>query len=376
MRKVWLASPFVVVVGGLAGCSDPQPLWADGEAADGGGDVGPDVAKRPDTGDTGTSSNPPGWPYPDTDSEFSPMVPDKTTGKVCSSDTDCDVTGNGLGHCTNKLYIVSPLNPTAVCVQIDFGGGDACDAGDGTTVPLCDGDTGICVKRGTNPSVCEALCVVDHAGNVTHACAGKNACHPSALAVDSTGKSVLFGYCQGGCADDSECPSGSVCDPIQGLCSGKTCTSDTECTKLFTKPPPGFKCVADDTGTKSHCRWAFAKKDGDLCTPGAAGLEGSTDCLCVGKAGGATDSGVCSSTCKSVAFGTENAECAAGFVCDPQLNAKNKDGEDIYDPDFKLPAGMAGYCMRACTADADCGIAGWTCTQSAGTPSKTCHPPV
>lgn len=372
MRKVWLASSFVVVVGGLAGCPDPQPLWTDGPTDDAATDARADVTGDTDAGRVVT--------IPETDCYFpDPAIsPDKTTGKVCSSDVDCDVTGNGLARCTNKLYIVSPLNPTAVCVQVDSGGGDACDAGDGTTVPLCDGDTGICVKTktSTNPSTCEALCVVDHTGTVTHACAGKNACHPNALAVDSTGKSVLFGYCQGGCADDSECPSGSVCDPIQGICSSQTCTSDKDCTKLFTKPPPGFKCVADDGGTKSHCRWAFAKKDGDLCTPGATASESSKDCLCAGKVGGATESGVCTSTCKTVAFGTTNAECASGFACDPQLNAKDKDGKDIYDPDFKLPAGMAGLCMRACTTDADCGATGWTCTQSAGTPSKTCHPPV
>ncbi|MBK7400717.1 MAG: hypothetical protein IPJ34_31810 [Myxococcales bacterium] len=366
MRKVWLASPFVVVVGGLAGCPDPQPLWAEGQTDDAGIDARADVTGDTDTGRVVT--------IPDTPCYF-PDPPDKTTGKACSSDTDCDVTGKGLGHCTNKLYILTPLNPTDVCVQIDLGGGDACDAGDGTTVPLCDGDAGICVKDGTNPSVCKGVCSVDHAGTFTRHCVGKNACHPEALAVDSSGTTTLFGSCESGCADDSECPSGSVCDPIRGFCSSKTCTSDTECSKLFTKPPAGFKCVADDTGTQSHCRWAFAKKDGDLCTPATA-VEAAKDCLCFGRTGGATDSGVCTSNCKTVAFGAENPECAVGFVCDSLLNAKNKDGKDIYDPDFKLPAGMAGFCMRACTADADCGAAGWTCTQSAGTPSKTCHPPV
>jgi len=365
-RVLGVLAALSLTVGGVAACgtSDPEPI---APAKDSGTDAKTDGV---------VTDSKPGEVSVVDGGDSGPLVtPDKTTGKACTSDGDCDVTGNGLGVCTNKLYIISPLNPTAICIQLDKGGGDACDAGDGTTIPLCDGDTGICTKSGTNPATCEGLCVLDNTGKVTTACTGKNACNPEAIGTDSAGKNTLFGSCQGGCATDADCPAPSVCDELENICVDKTCTTDTECAKLFSKPPAGFKCVADATGGKSHCKFSFTKKDGDKCTPAAAAGSSSTDCLCFGKTGAGTDAGMCISLCKTVAFGTANAECKTGFSCDPLLNAKDKDGKDIYDPSFKLPAGMAGYCVKNCTADAECGITGWTCEQSAGVSGKTCRPP-
>lgn len=366
-RVLGVLAALSMTVGGVAACSssDPDPVVP---AKDSG------VA---DTKTDGAIDSKPGdVSVVDGDTKPPPPVADKTTGKTCTSDTDCDVTGNGLGRCTNKIYIISPLNPTAICIQIDGGGGDACDMGDGTTIPFCDGDTGLCTKSGTNPSICDAFCAIDDTGKVTQACAGKNACNPELLGTDgTTKKNTLYGTCQSGCATDADCPTNSVCDELQNFCVEKTCTTDTDCSKLFTKPPPGFKCVADATGGKSHCKFSYAKKVGDKCTPAATAGTSSADCICFGKTGAGTDGGMCISLCKTVAFGTANAECGTGFTCDPLLNAKDKDGKDIYDPSFKLPAGMGGYCVKNCAADADCGITGWTCEQSAGTAAKTCRPP-
>jgi len=304
------------------------------------------------------------------DDASAPPVSEKPFGRACTSDGDCDVTGSGLVHCTNKLHLLTPLNPTAICIVVDLGGKDVCDPGDGTTVALCEGDTGLCTRIGTEPSQCQGLCVVDDLGKVTTACTGKNACNPYVIGKDSAGKGLLFGYCHGGCAMNADCPTGAICDPIQNVCLAHPCTTDVDCTKLFAgAAAPGFGCVADATGGTRHCRWSFAKKDGDLCTPDAGPKFPSKDCFCLGKPGGAVDTGVCATACKTVGFGSTNPECPAGFVCDPRLDAAR------FDATFKLPEGMAGRCVRACTADADCAAAGWTCTQSAGTPSKTCHPP-
>lgn len=364
-RVLGVLAALSVTVGlvGCGGTDDPAPV-----AKDSGADTG-----KTDGG-TDTKTDGP-VVLPDGKTDTPAVIADKTTGKVCTSDADCDVTGNALGRCTNKLYIISPLNPTAICIQIDTGGGDACDPGDGTKIPLCDGDTGYCAKSGTNPAICEAFCTIDDTGKVTQACAGKNACNPEALGTDSAGKATLFGTCQGGCATDADCPTGAVCDTLQNFCVEKTCTTDTECSKLFSKPPPGFKCVADATGGKSHCKFSYAKNPGDKCTPAAASGSSSTDCLCFGKTGAGTDQGLCISLCKTVDFGTANAECATGFTCDPLLNKTDSTGKEIYSAGFKLPAGLSGYCVKNCTADADCGITGWKCEQSAGTAAKTCRPP-
>ncbi|MBL8717850.1 MAG: hypothetical protein JNL79_17860 [Myxococcales bacterium] len=300
-----------------------------------------------------------------------PPPSEKPFGKACTSDSDCDVTGSGLGHCTNRVYRLTPLNPTSICIDVDLGGGDACDPGDGTSVALCEGDLGLCTRAGSDPSLCQQLCTVDDRGLMTTACVGKNACNPYAIGKDFAGKSLLFGYCQGGCATDADCPGPAVCDPIRNLCLAHPCTTDLDCTKFFADAvAPGFACVADVAGGKKHCRFSFAKKDGDRCTPDASPNLPSKDCLCLGTLGGAVDTGVCATACKTVGFGATNAECPAGFVCDLHLEPAR------FDASFKLPAGMAGRCVRACTADTDCGAVGWTCTQSAGTPSKTCHPPV
>ena len=372
-RVLGVLAALTMTAGGVAACGSD----------DTGGTVGTDAGK--DTGkpsETGTDTGkPPGEvSVIDGDKDVPAPPADKTTGKVCTSDADCDITGAGLGRCTNKLFIISPLNPTAICMQIDASGGDACDPGDGTKIPLCDGDTGFCSKpsTSTNPATCEGLCVMDDTGKFTVTCAGKNACNTEALGSDgTTGKNQLFGTCQGGCATDADCPSPAVCDTLENICVDKVCTVDTDCTKLFSKgAPPGFKCVADAAGGKSHCKFSFAKKDGDKCTPAATAGKGSLDCLCFGKTGGATDTGMCISLCKTVAAGTANAECATGFNCDPLLNEKDStSGKDIYAAGMKLPAGMAGYCVKSCSADADCGITGWTCTQSAGITGKSCYPP-
>ncbi len=371
-RVLGVLAALTMTAGGVAACG------SDDGAAVPVGDAGKDTGK-PGEGGTDTGKPPGEVSVIDGDKDVPAAPADKTTGKICTSDADCDITGAGLGRCTNKLFIISPLNPTAICMQIDSSGGDACDAGDGTKIPLCDGDTGYCNKSATssNPATCEGLCVMDDTGKFTVTCAGKNACNPEALGTDATTKkNQLFGTCQGGCATDADCPAGSLCDALQNICSDKLCTTDTDCSKLFKTPIVGFKCIADATGGKSHCKFSYPKAVGDKCTPGAAAGKPSNDCLCFGKTGDATDSGMCISLCKTTDTGGSNAECPSGFICDPLLNAKNTTtGEDIYAAGFKLPAGLTGQCVKTCAADADCGITGWTCKQSAGTTSKSCYPP-
>ncbi len=284
------------------------------------------------------------------------VVADKTTGKVCTSDIDCDVTGYGLGHCTNKLYIVGPLNPTAVCMQIDFGGGDACVPTDATTIYYCDGDTGICLQSGTSPATCEPRCQLKGDGTWVEKCAGNNACYPEALTTATDGKTLVVGSCQGGCVTSADCPSGSVCDVGQNLCVNKTCTSDAGCkTAWGTGAPAAYKCDF----TSGYCKFLYSKVLGDTCTT-------ATDCLCLK---GTTTAGYCTTICKTGSAG----ECPTGYSCDSLLTAKSTTGTDLYTM-TSLAAGLSGYCAKNCTSDLGCAT-GTTCKLSGGMGTqKTCQP--
>lgn len=284
------------------------------------------------------------------------VLADKTTGKICTSDVDCDLTGLGLGVCTNGIYIVGPLNPTAVCMQIDFGGGDACLPTDTTTIRYCDGDTGICLQSGTAAATCEPRCQLKGDGTWVETCAGKNACYPEALTTATDGKTLVVGSCQGGCVTSADCPSGSVCDVGQNLCVNKTCTSDTACkTAWGTGAPAAWKCDF----TSGYCKFIYTKVLGDACTT-------ATDCLCLK---GTTTAGYCTTLCKAGSTG----ECPTGYSCDSLLTAKSTTGADLYTM-TSLPAGLSGYCVKNCTSDLGCPT-GTTCKLSGGMGTqKTCQP--
>lgn len=295
-------------------------------------------------------------PSPDTAArDTAPLPIDRTTGKPCTDDSQCDVTGQHLAHCPSTSVLRAP---TGTCELRDPKGGGACDTGDGSSVPLCDGGLGLCiVDAGVN--VCLGLCQLDDAGRWVHACAGKNACELLTVAESDDKKTAVFGACRGGCVVDGDCATGA-CDPLSNRCVAASCTVAKDCTARL--PAPGFGC-----GVGGVCRFAFAKIDGEPCTPDPTATIASKDCFCLGRVGGVT--GVCASVCKTTAPGVPNPECSPGFACDPQLDAKAP-------LTFDVPAGIAGRCVRTCSADSDCGIPGFTCSRSPGGPSKTCHPPV
>lgn len=332
------------------------------------GDTGiDDTGTSPDTGlldtgpldtgllDTGTDTGVGDTGVVDTGTDTG-VVADRTTGKTCTFDADCDVTGLGLGVCTNAIYIVGPLNPTAVCMQIDFSGADACTPTDTTTIRYCDGDTGICIQSGTSAATCEPRCQLKGDGTWVESCAGKNACYPEALTTASDGKTLVVGSCQGGCVSNADCPSGSVCDTGQNICVNKKCTSDTACkTAWGTGAPAAWKC---DTAA-GYCKFIYAKTLGAACTS-------ATDCLCL--KGTTATAGYCTDICK-----TGSGECASGYSCDPLLTATSSTGGALYTM-TSLPAGLSGYCAKNCTSDAGCPT-GTKCVLSGGMGAqKTCQP--
>ncbi len=349
--------------------ADPDGRLGDGASADEGieddgvDDTAFDDTTLPDTGrvdtgifDTGkvdTGSFDTG--SPDT---FGPPLDGGSsgrTGATCATAADCDTTGDGISYCTNNLFVIGPLNPTAVCMQASSE--DVCAPSTAGTPRFCDGGAGLCTKSGDQPSLCEPMCRFDSTGNylANGACAGKNACNPEIFALDATtSKAVGFGTCQGGCELDADCPAASKCDPLHRLCV-KTCTGDTQCKSGWTGAPATWRCDV----ARGACTFFYPKNPGDVCAT-------SDECLCV-KAATAT-TGFCTSVCK-----TGGAPCASGFTCDARVPEKAADGSTLFSLTTQ-PLGMGGFCLKNCAVDGDCAT-GLVCVRSAGLTQKTCRPP-
>jgi hypothetical protein len=276
---------------------------------------------------------------------------DKTTGLACMTDDDCDKTLAGIAHCSNTIgYVVGPLNPTAICLQIDSS--DVCEPTDDMTIRFCDGNLGLCTKGGTNPATCEGMCILGADGTWEQKCAGNNGCNTQAFGTDSmTMKISLIGTCQGGCKADADCPSGSKCDPVQKFCA-KTCTADSGC--AFMGAPATWKC---DTA-RGACTFKYPKNLGDTCSS-------ADDCFCFKNS--KEPSGYCINLCRA-----GDGSCGTGFTCDALLPTKGTDGSTLFTLTSQ-PSELVGYCLKNCTADTDC-PANQMCDQSAGLTQKTCRP--
>lgn len=287
-----------------AGCSSPseaEPPAATDSSVDVGADTPKDTGTPPPIDaldDTGVPGNVYGAPPPCGSYGCSPP-------EVCSDD------GAFSGDC---------WNPIGVCVS--FG----CDPGDGTKIVGCNGDTGLCVRRGSL-SVCLPACEFADAVTAPNGCSGKNRCLPAGWGKETfTMKVIGVGYCLGGCRADTDCPPGNSCQVETALCV-KTKVS-------------------------------YTKSLGEACTD----LDGK-NCNCVYSR---TDKkGYCTTTC---AVGDT---CPTGFTCDPELPKTPIRAEDVVFTN--TPVGLGGNCLKDCTSDADCAGLGAYCEEMAGTGRRTCH---
>ncbi|MBI2394329.1 MAG: hypothetical protein HYV09_32465 [Deltaproteobacteria bacterium] len=237
---------------------------------------------------------------------------------VCLSPAQPDPVGAACdddGDCQQALgdsfcstsFGEGPVYPAPVCVS------NECDFFDGA-IETCGRGTGVCLNAGAG-GLCLPMCRFANDGAAPTGCIGKNACNPYGFRV-AGGSLQGIGYCFGGCRADEDCPTGSKCQRETGLC--------VKAPVVYTKPL-GAACTSADAKA----------------------------CNCVTGAGG----GYCTSVCR---FG--ETACPAGFTCDARLPR----------PDFdKVPVGLQGYCLKDCTADADCPAG--TCLENAGTGRKTCQ---
>lgn len=250
-----------------------------------------------------------------------------TTGKDCTDDSSCDPLGLGTSFCSPTGFSSGSLYPSPTCFSVD------CDPGDGTKIGGCDKDTGVCVGS-SGGGLCLPVCTFDDSGAAPKGCNGRNKCNAYGWSNDSTTMAVTgVGYCFGGCKSDSDCPTGNQCQVEDGLCVK---------TKVAYTKSPGDACVKADSGsstTAAKCNCLFTTAEG---------------------------SGYCANACY---FG--ETTCGAGFSCDADLpNKKLRDSDVVFT---KTPTGMAGYCLKNCSSDADCAGLNAYCDDSAGVTQKTCH---
>jgi len=326
MMKRWLGVfAALTLVGSSVACSSSSDPGAPAPTDTGKGDTKTDGAidvPKPVDADSAK---------PDGDGAVPPDC-DKTTGKKCTTSDDCDVTGNGIGHCTNALFSLGTLYPTPVCFGADTSapGAQACDPGDGTTIKTCDCDTGICVGFSSGGADCFPGCTFDDTGAAPVGCEGKNLCE--VYGWDPTKKTGV-GICFGGCHVDADCTGGDKCQVESGLCVK---------TKVTYAKAVGDPCTKADADAKpAACNCFYTTKDGK---------------------------GWCNQVCK---FGDTSWTCPTGWTCDTGLPTKDaKTGDPLFS---KSPSGIEGSCQKNCTADADCTALNGYCELSAGMTQKTCH---
>ena len=330
MKKAWLGVFAALTMVGSAACSssssdpggttgkDTGVPGTDGSATDTGGKPG-------DASGTDTRGKDVG-PVGDGTATDSTVPGEGTTGKACTDDTTCDVSGAGVNACSNALFSLGTLYPAPVCVGKD------CDPGDGTSIMGCDDPLGVCLSTGSGGICLPACSFGADDGAAPVGCVGKDACNVLGWGKDSAGKLQGVGYCFGGCTADADCTKGDKCQVESGLC--------VKAPVVYTKTL-GTACTdADATSKPAKC-----------------------ECLYLTS----TKKGYCSTFCK---VGDASTTCATGYTCSPGLpTTDSTDGSALFSKD---PAGMAGNCLKTCTADADCTALNSTCKTTAS--GKVCYP--
>jgi hypothetical protein len=290
-----------------------------------------------------------------------PVGIDGTTGKACTSDTDCiGDAGVGVNQCSSDFLfpytnVMVSLWASPVCIippptaattggncdpvpgGIDDGFPHFCDGPDDPSSP------GLCLPfDASNPQpgdgVCYPLCTFALDGQKATGCVGTDTCFPyTFLRSISTSTVTGYGFCAGGCQQDSDCTklgAGFVCQTDIGYCTQA---------KLARTKPIGAACQTTATTDDS--------------TSGACNCDSDVN----------TGLGYCSSACV-----VGGLPCANGWVCDAgfqnPLLFTSSTGASIAVPVPSQNMGMPGVCRAPCTDPTDGGAtdAGGLAEASAG----------
>jgi hypothetical protein len=273
---------------------------------------------------------------------------DGTTGKPCTSDSDCvTATGPGINTCSSDYGfsitdVTVALWATPVCIvtppqSAGEGNCDPAPQGNDGLPHFCDGpddptSPGLCVPFDVNnpqpgQGVCYPLCTFAIDGSKATGCAGTDTCFPvTFLRSTSAGTVTGYGFCGGGCQQDSDCTplgAGFVCQTDIGYCTQKKVTR----TKAI-----GTACTVSLTGAA------------DDVTTGACNCDSDP----------MTGQGFCSSSCV-----VGGLPCPGGWTCDAgfpnPLTFTSSTGTTITVPLTAQNIGTPGVCRPACTL-ADAGV--------------------
>jgi hypothetical protein len=283
------------------------------------------------------------------DASDAALVVDGTTGKACSSDSDCHPDGGaGVNVCSVDVGgtitgVMVQLWATPVCLVPPSGSPtqgncDPVPTGMDDGLPhFCDGpdlptSPGYCLPFDLNnpqpgQGTCYPLCTFVLDGSKPAGCVGTDTCLPISFVRDgTTGVVTGYGFCGGGCQQDSDC---------MGLGAGYVCQTDI-----------GYCTKAKLTRTKAI---------GAACK--AATTPGSPDdiaCNCDSNPN--TSMGVCANSCV-----VGGLPCAAGYICDagfqnPIVFTSSSPGTaPISVPVTAQNTGIPGFCRPLCTL-ADAGV--------------------
>jgi hypothetical protein len=261
---------------------------------------------------------------------------DGTTGQPCATDDDCLPSGGpGINRCSIDYVsqfeitnVLVDLWATPVCIMApDVAPCDPDPTGADDGYPhFCDGpdnpnSPGICIPNDpTDPHAgfCYPGCRFAIDGSAAVGCAGTDACIPYTFIQSETTQSVTgFGFCSGGCQQDSDChPLGA-----------------------------GFVCQTD-IGYCTQAKVQRTKAIGTACaTTATTDDSGSGACNC--DEDFTTGAGVCSTACI-----VGGALCPDGWVCDlgyqSPLVFSTATGGSVSVPVTLQNKGMPGICRQAC----------------------------
>jgi hypothetical protein len=225
-------------------------------------------------------------------------------------------------------------------------------------------DTGSCVMGASGPGDCVETCSIGPA--LMHIndpldptkCQGRNDARCSAIDAEGT----VFG-CLPTCGEDSQCPTGDVCDPRIAVCVPAAMVSTgapagSACDPMATTPPCAGECVSFTGGADGGAAITLCTENcvlgGDVTTSPNCGGDTNGICAYSPQGNGPGDFGFCASACLA------QSECQIpNFWCFPITNLTGTGKGEVPN----------GWCFGAtacpngasdCTADT-----GTTCTMTA-----------
>jgi hypothetical protein len=243
-----------------------------------------------------------------------------TTGLACTSDAECGSSGDTCIQWQASFCAgMACTNPTNAASSSGYADYSACDSDSGVCSPntTTNDGTGFCVPK----------CTVPLGGGSASGCLPGETC--TAKLIDASGTSAT------------------------GSCERDACKADTDC-------PAGYpKCQKETMNCVDAASYqALSGATGTACSVSAAGTA-TPNCLCLAASSTTTSKGYCTTACIT---GDATHGCATGYTCNPRLPTTYFTA---------VPNGLAGLCVKACTATTGCAT-GTTCQTFAG--GKFCSP--